>query len=82
MLEIEQTQVPASWQQCLDELAKGEKVVVTDGTQPIAELAPVAKPAAQLRPIGLAAGMVKLEPNCFDPLPDDVLAAFYGGELP
>lgn len=34
------------------------------------------------RPIGLAKGTFEVGPEFFEPLPDDLLQAFYGGEIP
>lgn len=76
MLEIEQTQVPGSWQKCLDELARGESVVVTNDNVPIAEFRPLSTPSKKPRPIGLGVGLGTIEPNAFDPLPEDLLALF------
>ena len=78
MFEIDRNQVPAHWQQCLDELGRGENVVVTDGAITIAEIRPMPQPLRKPQPVGLGVGLCVIEPNCFDPLPDDLLAAFNG----
>ncbi|WP_439632235.1 type II toxin-antitoxin system Phd/YefM family antitoxin [Gemmata sp.] len=56
----------------------GERLVLSRGGRPVAELLPLPAPASGPRPFGLAAGAFRV-PDDFDaPLPDDVLREFEG----
>ena len=56
----------------------GESFLVVRGEQPLAEVRPVAAPAAQPRPFGLCAGQFTVPPDFDQPLPDDILKDFEG----
>ena len=58
-------------------VAEGETVVICRRNVPAAELRPVPKPRRTRRPIGLAKGFT-VPPSFFEPLPEDLLAAFEG----
>ncbi len=58
--------------------ARGERVVICNRNVPVAELAPVRSAPSRHRPIGLAKGTFKVPRSFFEPLPDDLLAAFAG----
>jgi prevent-host-death family protein len=60
----------------LEAAVNGERVVICKRNQPIAEIRPVGVARTAERPLGLAAGWVTLPDVFFEPLPDDVLAAF------
>ena len=60
----------------LERVAAGETVVIMRGQQPIAELQPVGGDHRQPRPFGRGEGLGVIHPNCFDPLPPDILAGF------
>jgi prevent-host-death family protein len=60
----------------LEAAANGDRVVICKRNQPIAEIRPVGVARTAERPLGLAAGWVTLPEVFFEPLPDDVLAAF------
>jgi antitoxin (DNA-binding transcriptional repressor) of toxin-antitoxin stability system len=64
----------------LDAVAAGERVLICKRNQPVAELRAVAAARTTPRPIGQAAGRPAVPDAFFDPLPDDVLAAFDGVE--
>ncbi len=62
----------------LDRVEAGERLIVSRGGRPVAELRPLAPLPQGPRPIGLAAGEFVV-PDDFDaPLPDDLLRAFEG----
>ncbi len=61
----------------VDRVAKGETVVICRRNVPAAELRPVPKPRRTRRPIGLAKGF-SVPPSFFEPLSEDLLAAFEG----
>ena len=62
----------------LDRAAKGEIVTICRRNVPVAELRPVVRPDVRPRPVGLAKGSFTVPESFFEPLPDDVVAAFEG----
>jgi antitoxin (DNA-binding transcriptional repressor) of toxin-antitoxin stability system len=56
----------------------GESFLVVSGEQPLAEVRPVAAPAAQPRPFGLCAGQFTVPPDFDQALPEDILKEFEG----
>jgi antitoxin (DNA-binding transcriptional repressor) of toxin-antitoxin stability system len=62
----------------LARLAKGEKILLCKRNVPIAEIRPLPQERKGLRPIGLAKGAFEVPPSFFDPLPDELTAAFRG----
>ena len=61
----------------VDRVAEGETVVICRRNIPAAELRPVPKPRRTRRPIGLVHGF-SVPPSFFEPLSDDLVAAFEG----
>jgi len=62
----------------LDNLARGEVIVLCKRNVPIAEIRPIPSPRVEPRPIGLDQGAFSVPMGFFEPLPDDLLAAFEG----
>lgn len=63
----------------LEDVERGETVVICRRNVPIAELRRVASiPPAKQRPIGKGKGAFHLPDSFFEPLPDDLLASFEG----
>lgn len=62
----------------LDRVEAGERFVVAREGHAVAEIRPLARPAPELRPFGLAAGAFSVPADFDAPLPDDLLAAFEG----
>jgi len=65
----------------LEKVERGETVILCRRNRPIAELRPLPKQRTKPRPIGLAKGEFEIPPEFFDPLPDEILEAFYGGKI-
>jgi len=65
----------------LDEVEKGERVVVCKRNRPVAEIRPISPRTAEKRPIGLAKGTFTVSDSFFDELPDETIALF-SGEAP
>jgi prevent-host-death family protein len=61
----------------LKRVAAGEEIVIARGGRPVARLVPVA--AGRTREVGFASGELRVSDDFDAPLPDAVLAAFYGG---
>ena len=62
----------------LARLEAGETIVLCRRNEPIAEIRPLPRPAAEPRPFGLSKGEFSVPPSFFEPLPDDEIAAFEG----
>lgn len=65
----------------LAKLEKGETILLCRRNEPIAEIRPLAAKRKKPRPIGLDEGKIKLGPEFFEPLPDELLA-YFNGEKP
>ena len=65
----------------LAKVQMGDTVILTDAGCQIAEITPieVAPGSKEPRPFGLGKGGCAVPDSFFDPLPEDVLAAFEGG---
>ena len=57
---------------------RGEVVVICRRNRPVAELRAVGRRRSHRRPIGLAKGRLQVPAAFFEPLPDDLAAAFEG----
>ena len=64
----------------LQRVAAGEEVTIARSGVPVARL--VAVEPQKKRPLGFARGEVWVADDFDAPLPPDLLAAFYGGEIP
>ena len=62
----------------LDEVEKGESVVVCKRNRPIAEIRPLIARTAGKRPIGLGKGTFSVPSSFFEELPDESIAMFSG----
>jgi prevent-host-death family protein len=65
----------------LQRVADGEEVTIARAGKPVARLVAV-EPKTEVRPLGFAQGQIWIADDFDAPLPDDLLKAFYGGELP
>ena len=65
----------------LEQLAKGETIILCKRNIPIAEIRPIRPHREYKRPIGLAKGEFEVTPEFFEPLPDEMLAAFNGDKI-
>jgi antitoxin (DNA-binding transcriptional repressor) of toxin-antitoxin stability system len=62
----------------LDRLARGERILLCRRNVPIAEICPLPLERSTQRPIGLAKGTFEVPQSFFEPLPDEITAAFRG----
>ena len=62
------------------EAGKEDAIVICRRNLPIAEIRAVPKERNVRRPVGLGRGSFTVPSTFFDPLPDDLLAAFEGAE--
>jgi prevent-host-death family protein len=66
----------------LQRVAAGEEVTIARSGVPVARLVPIEPKKDAARPLGFARGQVWVADDFDAPLPDELLKAFYGGELP
>jgi len=62
----------------VDRAAEGEEIVIAKAGRPVARLVPL---RVRERQPGRGAGKIIIPPDFDDPLPDDILDAFDGGDL-
>jgi antitoxin (DNA-binding transcriptional repressor) of toxin-antitoxin stability system len=62
----------------LKRLEAGETILLCRHNVPIAEIRPLAPQRTTPRPLGTAKGKVKVPPEFFEPLPEEILRAFEG----
>jgi prevent-host-death family protein len=65
----------------LQRVAQGEEITIARAGVPVARLVAVEN-KQKIRPLGFARGEVWIADDFDAPLPNDLLAAFYGGEIP
>jgi antitoxin (DNA-binding transcriptional repressor) of toxin-antitoxin stability system len=62
----------------LKHLEAGETILLCRHNVPIAEIRPLPQQRTTPRPLGTAKGKVKVPPEFFEPLPEEMLRAFEG----
>ena len=62
----------------LKELAKDETIILCKRNIPIAEIRPIRPHREYQRPIGLAKGEFEVTSEFFEPMPEEMFAAFNG----
>lgn len=80
-MEVNIHQAKTHLSRLLQRVAAGEEITIARAGVPIARLVAV-EPKNKIRPLGFARGQVWVADDFDAPLPDDLLKAFYGGELP
>ncbi len=78
MKSVDMAEAKIRLSELLDEVERGETIVITRQNEPVAELHAVQKRAKRLRPWGLAKGQFTVPDDFNDPLPDDILRLFHG----
>src|SRR3989337_651992 len=76
-INISEARTPLS--EYLNSLRAGETIILCKRNTPVAEIRPLPVRPRKRRPIGLAAGKVRVTKSFFEPLPEDVIASFRGG---
>jgi prevent-host-death family protein len=79
-MEVNIHEAKTHFSRLLQRVAAGEEVTIARAGVPVARLVAV-EPKAK-RPLGFARGQVWVADDFDAPLPDDLLAEFYGGEIP
>jgi prevent-host-death family protein len=80
-MEVNIHQAKTHFSQLLQRVAAGEEITIARAGVPVARLVPIEKKKGT-RPLGIARGEIWIADDFDAPLPDDLLTAFYGGELP
>ena len=78
MRSLNLNQVKTHLSACIDQVAAGETIVICKRNKPVAELRAFPQPRKEARPIGLLKGQFTVPESFFEPLPDEVIAAFTG----
>jgi prevent-host-death family protein len=81
-MEVNIHQAKTHFSRLLRRVAEGEEVTIARAGVPVARLVAVAPEKKKIRPLGMDCGRVWVADDFDAPLPDDLLKAFYGGELP
>jgi prevent-host-death family protein len=80
-MEVNIHQAKTHLSELLRRVVGGDEITICRAGVPVARLI-AAKPQAKPRPLGMYRGQFTV-PEDFDaPLPDELLAQFYGGEVP
>lgn len=66
----------------LQRVAAGEEVTIARSGVPVARLVAVEPDKRKIRPLGMDRGKIWIAEDFDAPLSDDLLKAFYGGEIP
>jgi prevent-host-death family protein len=80
-MEVNIHQAKTHFSRLLKRVAAGEEVIIARAGVPVARLVPV-EAKKKIRPLGMDRGKIWIADDFDAPLPDDLLRAFYGGELP
>lgn len=78
MIKINMHEAKTHLSQYLDRLAGGERILLCRRNVPIAEICPLPVERNTQRLIGLAKGSFEVPPSFFEPLPEELKAAFRG----
>ena len=79
MIRINVSEAKAHLSRYLESVEQGETVVLCRRNVPVAEIRALSKPIREPRPVGIDRGMT-IPSAFFEPLPDELLAAFEGGD--
>ena len=81
MIRLNIHEVKTHLSRYLAKLEEGETILLCRRNEPIAEIRPLSPKRKKPRPIGLDEGKIKLGPEFFEPLPDELLA-YLNGDKP
>jgi prevent-host-death family protein len=80
-MEVNIYQAKTHLSRLLQRVAEGEEVTIARSGVPVARLVAV-ESESHKRPLDFARGQVLVADDFDAPLPDDILASFYGGQIP
>jgi prevent-host-death family protein len=81
-MEVNIHEAKTHFSRLLQRVANGEEVIIARAGVPVARLVPVEPEKPKVRPLGMDRDSIWIADDFDAPLPDDLLKAFYGGELP
>ena len=81
-MEVNIHEAKTHFSRLLQRVAAGEEVTIARAGVPVARLVAVEPKKPKVRPLGMDRGRIWIADDFDAPLPDDLLKAFYGGELP
>ncbi|MGH9502712.1 MAG: type II toxin-antitoxin system Phd/YefM family antitoxin [Terriglobales bacterium] len=81
-MEVNIHEAKTHFSRLLQRVAAGEDVIIARAGVPVARLVAVQPEKLKVRPLGFARGEVWVADDFDAPLPDELLAQFYGGTLP
>lgn len=81
-MEVNIHEAKTHFSRLLQKVARGEEVTIARAGVPIARIVRVEPAKKKLRPLGMDRGKIWIADDFDAPLPDEILAQFYGGELP
>lgn len=76
MIRVDVEDARARPSEYLEQVEKGETVIVCRSGIPIAEIRPISGRNPAPRPIGKAEGLVEIPDSFFEPLPGEVIRSF------
>lgn len=82
MVQVNVQEAKTHLSKYLDEVEKGEVVVVCRHNKPIAELRAIQPAVRPSRPLGLYKGQISWTDDCFAPMTEEELAEFDGPIFP
>jgi len=80
MFKVNIHEAKARLSEYVEAVERGERVVICRRNRPVAELRAVVAGRTTPRPLGDAAGGFDVPGSFFDPLPDEIVEAFYGAQ--
>ena len=80
MITLNLNQAKTHLSACIAQAEAGETVVICKRNKPVAEIRAIPQPQKEPRPVGLLRGRFSVPESFFEPLPDEILAAFEGRE--
>jgi prevent-host-death family protein len=81
VMEVNIHEAKTHFSRLLQRVASGEEVTIARAGVPVARLVPI-ESKKRTRPLGFAQGQVWVADDFDAPLPGDLLAEFYGGQIP
>lgn len=80
-MEVNIHEAKTHFSRLLQRVAGGEEIIIARAGVPVARLVAI-EPKKNVRPLGMDRGKIWIADDFDAPLPEDLLKAFYGGELP
>lgn len=78
MITLNLHQAKTHLSKCIAQAEAGETVVICKRNKPVAEIRAIPQPHKKPRPVGLLKGQFSVPDSFFEPLPEEIIAAFEG----